>query len=417
MIQNIDTDRVFADYFKPFGKHIQAAAYYVSKKLKEGHICFSIDAYNHAIKEDLIEQNPFLQEGELLDSNKLIQKCVSNSIDEIQPFIIDGNRFYLQRYFFYETALLERIKSFISEESTDFENRKSVLINQKVFIQELFKSDAKETNWQLVAALTCILYNFSIVTGGPGTGKTTTVAKLLAVLYKLTPDLKVALCAPTGKAAARMNESLQKSKDSLAGLDDDIKSKYDTISAGTIHRLLGYIKGSPYFKHNDQNQLNYDVVIVDESSMVDVTLMSKLLDAIPATSKVIFLGDKEQLASVEAGSIFGDLCLSQEETINQFSQKKGALLNDIIPSLNQISVSNVLSIPNKNLLNEHIVELQHSYRFKDTEGIGKFSKQVISGHVSELAKLKNLKQTGECVIVHNEYKGEVLNREIYFYLE
>jgi exodeoxyribonuclease V alpha subunit len=412
MDQKIDVHRVFADCFKPYGKHIQAAAFYVSKKLSDGHICFSIDEYNKDIRDGAVEQNPFLEESEELSSEKLNQCCVSNSIDEVQPFVVDQDRFYLQRYFYYETALLKRINNFIKEEKVEYKVRAAALLEQKDFIQVLFNSKEKTTNWQLVAALTSILYNFSIITGGPGTGKTTTVAKLLAILYQLQPDLKVTLCAPTGKAAARMNESLQKSKENLEGLSDGIKEKYDTISAGTIHRLLGYIKDSPYFKHNEKNQLQFDVIIIDESSMVDVTLMSKLLDAIPSTSRVIFLGDKEQLASVEAGSIFGDLCLSEKESTNHFSQQSINLLNELIPSNNFIDPSKLLDVPSNSILKEHIIELQHSYRFKGTEGIGKFSKQIISGKVDDLDTLKNVDQTGECVIVHTEYKGEILNKEI-----
>ena len=417
MNQSIDIHKVFADYFKSFGKHVQAASYYVSKKLSDGHICFSIEEYNHIIQDGLVDQNPFLKENELLDIKQLNKPCVSSSIDEIQPFIIQGNKFYLQRYFYYETALLQRINDFHEQEIQVFHQRKKDLIHHKIFIQQLFESKEQQTNWQLVAALTSVLYNFSIITGGPGTGKTTTVAKLLAILYKINPDLKVALAAPTGKAAARMNESLQYSKENISGLSKKIKAKYESISAGTIHRLLGYIKDSPYFKKDINNPLQFDVVIIDESSMVDVTLMSKLLDAIPSTSRIIFLGDKEQLASVEAGSIFGDLCLSQLKTVNHFTEHSINFFNKIIPNNNQIQLSNLLSIQNKNILKEHIIELQHSYRFKDTEGIGRFSRQVLSGHIDDLEPLKKLNQTGECVVVHQEYKGEVLNKEIELYSE
>lgn len=418
MNHSIDTHLVFADYFKPYGKQLQAAAYQVSKKVYEGHVCFSIKEYNDEITSGKVDVNPFLVDNELINEKELLRlPCVSTSIEEVQPFVLEQGRFYLQRYFVYETELLERIAAFIESEKDGLEERKQALISEKGFVQKLFLLEEEQTNWQLVAALTSILYNFSIITGGPGTGKTTTVAKLLAVLYKISPDLKVTLAAPTGKAAARMNESLQNSKENLVGLTKEIKEKYDHISAGTIHRLLGTIKDSPYFKHNKENQLTHDVVIIDESSMVDITLLSKLLDAIPERSRVIFLGDKQQLASVEAGSVFGDLCLSQQGALNHFKQNSAKFLNELIPSTNQINATNLLSSPNKSLLSEHIVELQHSYRFKGTEGIGKFSKQVISGELTDLEELKKLDQVGERVIIHPEYRGKILDSQIDLYSE
>ncbi len=415
--QSIDTHKVFADYFKSYGRHLQAAAYYVSKKLSDGHICFSIDRYNQSVKKGEVEQNPFLKEGELLSIKKLDKSCVSGSLDDTQPFVLANELFYLQRYYYYETAVLTRINEFVTEERKIVEERKQAINKEKVFIQQLFGEDGTATNWQLVAALTSILYNFSIITGGPGTGKTTTVAKLLAVLYQLNPDLKVALAAPTGKAAARMNESLQKSKEGLVGLSDEIKDKYETIAAGTIHKLLGYVRDTPYFKHTSENKLTFDVVIIDESSMVDITMLSKLLDAIPSSAKVIFLGDKEQLASVEAGSVFGDLCLSQNNNINHFSKSNSQFFNAILPITNQIKENNILSIPNKNILSEHIIELQYSFRFSAEQGIGKFSKQVISGEIDGLEELKSLDQQGEHVLIHAEHKSAILDKEIDLYSE
>lgn len=421
MNTKIDTHKVFADYFKPYGKHLQAAAYYVSAKLSDGHICFSIDEYNQKISEEEIELNPFLKENELLDINKLQVECVVTSeglsLGDVQPFVlINDDRFYLQRYFQYESNLLSRLQKFISNENSSIAARKNELIVQKGFIQDLFESDISGPNWQKVAALTSFIYNFSIITGGPGTGKTTTVAKLLALLYTVQPDLKVALAAPTGKAAARMNESLQNSKNSLDSISDNIKSKYEDISAGTIHRLLGAIKNSPYFKHDKDNLLHYDVIIVDESSMIDITLMSKLLDPIPSSSRVIFLGDKEQLASVEAGSVFGDLCLSQKDTINHFYESSLSYLNQFSSQQKKLNDQYILSNPNNDLA-EHVVELQHSFRFKSTEGIGKFSYQVINGTLENLDTFKNFEQKGEHVVIHDQYKDEHLNNVLENYID
>ncbi len=315
MQNTIDVHKVFSDYFE--NSDIQASAYAVSKKLSEGHICLNIDNYNQELQDnpDTLEENPYLEEGDQINLEDLkASKFVSDSLENIKPFVLNGNKLYIHKYFQYESAILNKIAKFLETEDSSKEDIIKALEQHKEFIVELFDNDtdislsvAERVNWQLVAAMTSILKQFSIITGGPGTGKTTAVAKILAVLYTIYPNLRVVLAAPTGKAAARMMESLKGAKERIPGLSKTIKDKYDNIESGTLHRLLGYIQGTHYFKHNAENQLDFDVVIVDESSMIAVSMMAKLLDAVKASSKIIFLGDKDQLASVEAGSVFGDI--------------------------------------------------------------------------------------------------------------
>ena len=148
--------------------------------------------------------------------------------------------------------------------------------------------------------------NFSIITGGPGTGKTTTVVKILAVLQELAQEpLHIALAAPTGKAAMRLQESIGFNKTKL-NCSEEIKARLPE-NVSTLHRLLGAKLASPYFRHHADNPLIYDVVVVDEASMVDLALMSKLLDALKPSARLILLGDKDQLASVESGAVLADL--------------------------------------------------------------------------------------------------------------
>ena len=153
-----------------------------------------------------------------------------------------------------------------------------------------------------------MMSNFCVITGGPGTGKTRTVAAILALLLEQAGNdsLRIALTAPSGKAAARLKESVQNAKATL-NCANEIKEALPT-DATTIHRLLGFIPDSPYFRHNADHQLITDVVVVDEASMVDLALMSKLFQATPENARIILLGDKDQLTSVEAGYILGDIC-------------------------------------------------------------------------------------------------------------
>ncbi len=287
----------FAEFFE--SETMKPYAFLVSKKLSEGHICLQLSDVDAELRG-----TPFYDDSAILKGIKDLQdeELVTTANGPYQPFVLHNNKLYMQRYFDYETQILKRIKAFVDNEKQFAEERQTALKQNLNFIKSLFAAKAttaggtpyEDTDWQLVAAITGVLNDFSIITGGPGTGKTTTVAKILAILFTVNPSLKVALAAPTGKAAVRMAESLKK-----ASLDmpDFISEKFELIIPGTIHRLLRYIPGSPYFKHNLDNPVNFDVVIIDESSMIDVALFSKLLQATGNGTKLILLGDKDQLAS------------------------------------------------------------------------------------------------------------------------
>jgi len=359
MSSTIDIHQVFADYFKQ--DIISPIAYACSKKLSEGHICLDLDEYNS-------ENSPQIKANDLLRKSNWI----TDKDDKINAFVLKNNKVYLQRYFAYENEILSAIQKLILAENTD--KKVKLLDEHKALIQSVFENDSNRINWQLIAAIQAYLHHFSIITGGPGTGKTTTIAKFLSIVFSINPNAKVALAAPTGKAAARIKESILQAKTEIKGISESIKSKFDQVQSSTIHRLLGYKKGTHYFKHNAQNPLNYDIVIVDESSMIGVSLMAKLILAIPSNKQLILLGDKDQLASVEAGSVFGDICQSQDK-INSFSQKYLDILNQF--SVVKLTDKN-LSTRN-NLLSAHIVELQKSYRFDRNKGIGQISYAVLDG--------------------------------------
>lgn len=353
----------FAEYFE--GDHIKPYLYLLSKKMEEGHICIDIKNVDEA---DLDELYSF--------SKKSIEKdpLVSNG-SEIKPLILSNNLLYFQRYYYYETMILERIKLFLEEEKEMQDKNQEWLIKNREFIQSLFSSvKSDDINWQQVAAIISVLNQFTIITGGPGTGKTTTVAQILYILFSVNSSLKVALAAPTGKAATRMAESLKNAASNQQYASKVVEENFNDLEPTTIHRLLGSRKNSIYFKHNKSNPVNYDVVIIDESSMLDVALFAKLLDAIGPQTKLILLGDKDQLASVEAGSLFGDLCIAQKQ-LNIFSKETATFINsfneDEAQHLNKNNIG-----ASDHPLSGHIVQLQKSYRFSDDTGIGKFSRAI-----------------------------------------
>lgn len=253
----------------------------------------------------------------------------------------------------------------------------------------------------MIAALSAVLNQFTIITGGPGTGKTTTVAKFLSLLLRIYPELRVALAAPTGKAAARMAESLKNS----TALDAATQKLIQQFEPSTIHRLLKVKRKSIYFKHNRENPIPYDLVIIDESSMIDIALFSKLMEAIPDTSKIVLLGDKNQLASVEAGSLFGDLCLAQNQ-LNRFSEERAQFINQFITS-EAAKITEEHITKTNHLLFEKVIELQKSYRFSDDGGIGKLSKAILTNNRESLMPFFENKD--EEVQIDTHYSNEIFS--------
>jgi len=220
------------------------------------------------------------------------------------PLVVEQNRLYLHRYWFYENRLAMQIKAMIKV-GYSFEKLEALL-------DKYFSPGVDGTDWQREAAKMAINQSFSIITDGPGTGKTTTVVKILALLQELAEQpLHIALAAPTGKAAMRLQESIGFNNAALP-CPETIKTLI-TETVTTLHRLLGAKPPSPYFRHDAAKPLVYDLVVVDEASMVDLALMSKLLDALKPGSRLILLGDKDQLASVESGAVLADLTMALPE--------------------------------------------------------------------------------------------------------
>jgi len=216
-----------------------------------------------------------------------------------KPLHVYNKHLYMQRYFEHEQSLANGIQALLSN-STEF-------LAESSLFDDLFEEQNKaETDWQRVAAKRALQERFLIVSGGPGTGKTTTVVKILALIQSASDKpLRIALAAPTGKAARRLQDSINNSVQML-NVSESIKTSIPD-TASTIHRLLGVKRYSPFFKHNAKNPLLYDLVVIDEASMVDLALMDKLVTALRPGSRLVLLGDKDQLASVESGTVLADM--------------------------------------------------------------------------------------------------------------
>ena len=277
------------------------------------------------------------------------------------PIILDGGRLYLGRFHRYECLIAQAIQARINRTaSVDWVKLNTQLDYYFPPTQTKTQEGApKHRDWQRLAVAGAVKRAFSVIIGGPGTGKTTTVAKLLAVLVTLSIPRacpRIVLCAPTGKAAARLAESIKSAKESLKlpkALDEQIPD-----TSFTVHRLLGVTRDGKGFRHHSQNPLHCDWLIVDEASMVDVSLMAHLLEALPASAGVILLGDTDQLASVETGSVLADLCASLSAEGSCLSAEGSCS-----------SAEGSCSSAEGSSINA-VFELKRSFRFRSDSGIG-----------------------------------------------
>jgi exodeoxyribonuclease V alpha subunit len=241
-------------------------------------------------------------------------------LDYGQPLVLDGDgddgRLYLRRYWRDETVVATSVRERAGKhQPVDVPVVREWLDRLFASQRAADKLDVNKPDWQKLACAIALRGRMAIITGGPGTGKTYTVARLLALLFATAPDAarqRIALAAPTGKAAARLKQSIDKALNELADkVGEQLPLRELTARMGaarTLHSLLGARPDSRAFAHHRGNPLDVEVLIVDEASMVHLEMMASLLDALPPTATLILLGDKDQLASVEAGAVLGDLC-------------------------------------------------------------------------------------------------------------
>ena len=299
--------------------------------------------------------------------------------DGRQPLVLDGERLYLRRYWRDETAVGGTIAARAERTLAP------PLPQVRRWLDVLFDKPPANggTDWQKVACAIALRGKVAIITGGPGTGKTYTVASLLTLLFAVSPQpeqLRIALAAPTGKAAARLKQSIDKA---LSGLAHKVGDALPLLTlaqrmgaARTLHSLLGARPGTRAFAHHAGNRLDVDVLIVDEASMVHLEMMASVLDALPDNAILILLGDKDQLASVEAGAVLGDLCHDAQaggytaQTIAYAQAASG----ETIPAT---------FAGDAGALAQQTVMLRHSHRFGGP--IGELAQAVNAGR-PELAK-------------------------------
>ena len=381
------------------GQILSHVFFALSASLRAGHTCLPLTelAEKHwAVAFD--EQGQCSHQGFIFpDKDSLINALTGLNINANtqQPIVFENGRVYMRRYFQFERALAQDIKARLTQRlPTSPENISRVL-------QQLFPPSANEQtldiDWQQIAVANAMNKNFTVIAGGPGTGKTYTVTKLLAALIMLNDNahsntsepktnasqpnnnqmLEIALVAPTGKAAQRLSESII---NAIAGfkalIHENVLAAIPT-EAKTIHRLLGVIPNSPNFRHDQNNLLNCDVLLIDEVSMVDLPMMTRIFRALKSDTKVILLGDADQLPSVAVGSVLADIAprphsgysADNANYLAQVCQLDVQLLNNEFKQTESYS--------------DHLSFLITSRRFDGEGGIGRLAAHVIKGESTQ----------------------------------
>jgi exodeoxyribonuclease V alpha subunit len=314
----------------------------LSHQVRQGDVCLLLADYADQQIEGYT--TPSLPEWlAILESSSAVAKSGATT-----PLILDDNKcLYFQRYWQYEQQLATALRDLALNQSAILHAASPVDSDKTTdLLQEQTLSEQQKQ-----AIVRAIQSPISIITGGPGTGKTTTISFLIKILYQLNPDSRIALAAPTGKAATQIQQAIS----------NTVNLSSDRLQASTVHRLLGYRPNSVNFRHHADNPLPYDTVIIDEASMIDLALMSKLVNAVRTDARLILLGDADQLVSVETGAAFGELCYDPEQSV----------------------------------LNNCITRLQQSYRFAEHPGIGKLADAVNHGDSDTALKLLDAEQYPE----------------------
>lgn len=309
----------------------------------------------------------------------LKESCSVSDGSLTTPLVLNDSRLYLRRFWRYEQRIAEGIHHRLALASPLADPQAAATDTLRQALTVLF-SQQTEVDYQQLACALAARNRFTVITGGPGTGKTTTVVRLLAALQAVagsTPErggrkYRIRLAAPTGKAAARLNESIGGAISDLplSQLPGQVATDDIPSQVTTLHRLLGSRPDTRQFRHDRDNPLLVDILVIDEASMVDVDLMASVFDALPASAQLILLGDKDQLASVDAGAVLGELC--QRASAGHYTPDTA----DWLSAVTGHRLPNHLQDDDGLVLDQAVAMLRKSFRFDGSSGIGRLAEAV-----------------------------------------
>ncbi|WP_144113558.1 AAA family ATPase [Paraburkholderia sp. BCC1886] len=431
-------------------------AFAASRATAEGHVCIPLSVLAQRFDTSSAAARAALFASGMASDG-------TGSAAALRPLVIDAEgRVYLARYYDYERRLARSLVAHarVREASAHGEASGSSAASadsasadalHERLLRYFGPAQDDDVDWQRVAAVMALSGRLTIVSGGPGTGKTSTVVGVLACLLDARIDLRIALAAPTGKAAQRMQEALLAR---ASKLPPELAARLPQTSY-TLHRLLGSGPGGR-FRHHRDNPLPYDVVVIDEASMIDVAMAAHLLDAIAPHTRLVMLGDKDQLAAVEAGAVFAELSARPAFTAGGLRRIAGALgiaearleraLPDAATSVPEsfvaraddgfdddpgsatadlfarIEAADALDAANDsalgaaaspNPLADCVVWLERNYRFGLDSPIGRLSLAIRSGAVNDALQLLQVDPTEPCAAaLHEDVQAALAERTV-----
>ncbi len=350
---------LLAGLAKAAGPLVRDTVRLLCKEHEAGHVCVDLAAWQGRALDPTTA--PFPDPPHWTEQLLASGVCCSAPRQEAPlPLVLDERgRLYLLRHHRDERRIVERLRQRLGGAPLVPAEALRAALEQLHWLPE-----GDSVDWQLAAIAAAASRRLAVITGGPGTGKTTTVARLLTLLLQLQPDLSIALAAPTGKAASRLGEALR----ARAAEQPQLLAAADAIATRTLHRLLGYLPLDDAFRFGKDQLLPHDLVVVDEVSMVDPALLAQLFEALRPDARLVLVGDRDQLAAVAAGQVLGDLC-----RVAMPERGVGARLGAYVGAATGMELPVHSGAPP---IADAVIALRTNHRFADQPGIATFAQAL-----------------------------------------